>query len=256
MNRAERILYLTASFGPELPKEDKPAPYPHVTKFICYTEISRSGDHLGWEFCHFTAEEQEELKNHIWNKGSTRPNVIKARFVKSQFYRLSAVVAYRPTVVCWIDGNIQLVADHFHTFFARQLDNCAVVTYPHHFLKSAHADVEYASQHSPYLLKRYATEPIKEQIDAYSKDGYTAAESEKDHYLCSGVLAVRLFFDEEEKMRGVTTVLDAWWQEILTWTIHDQVGLAYVLWKRGVKHGMITDGAVTGSSAHWFWHHQ
>jgi len=256
MNRAERILYLTASFGPELPKEDKSAPYPHVTKFMCYTESPKSGSHLGWQFCHFTAEEKEELKNHIWNKGSTRPNVIKARFVKSQFYRLSEVVAYRPTVVCWIDGNIQLSENHFHTFFLSQLDTCAVVTYPHNWFKYAHADVEYASQETPYLLKRYATEPIKGQMEAYSKDGYTEAEGEKDGYLCSGVLAVRLFFGDEEKMKDITAVLDAWWQEIMTWTIHDQVGLAYVLWKRGVKHGMITDGTVLGSSAHVFWHHQ
>lgn len=223
---------------------------------MCYTEKAIIGYHLGWQFCHFTAKEKEELKEHIWRKGSTRPDVPKARFVKSQFYRLSEVVDYSPTVVCWIDGNIQLVKDHFHTFFLSQLDTCVVVTYPHNFLKCAHADVTFASQEIPYLLKRYATEPIKAQIEAYSKDGYTEVTSEKDAYLCSGVLAVRLFFGDEEKMKDVTVVLDAWWQEVLAWTIHDQVGLAYVLWKRGVKHGMITDGTVTGSSAHWFWHQQ
>lgn len=254
MQVPERILYLTASFDPELPRECKSAPYPHETKFLCYTEEARTGWHSGWRFCHFSASEKQQLKEHVWSKGSTRPNVLKARFVKTQFCRLAEVVAYAPTVVCWIDGNMQIVSDNFCQLFLPLLADNLIVTYPHNFLAHAHDDVRSVRNDTPHMVKRYATEPVQQQIDVYTADGYTEEVSNAHGYICTGIVAVRPYYNTPQAA-SVTQMMDAWWQEILTWSIHDQVGLAYSLWKRDVKHGMICDGKITGSDGHWYWHH-
>lgn len=250
-SQANRILFLTACFGLDKPRPCVLPALPNSCKRVCYTETTLVADPTpGWEYVCFTESEKTIVMECIWIKGITRPNVLKSRFVKSQFHRLSAVNEFNPTIVIWIDANIQVIADKFQQEIVELLENNLVVTYPHNFLSSAHSDLEAGMEQSPYTIKRYSTEPLKEQLDHYNTKGFTRDVSFKHKHICSGITAVRLSHDRRDE---TTSMLDKWWAEIMQWSIHDQVCLAFILWQNNISHGLITDGTVTGSSSHWFW---
>lgn len=245
---AERILFITAAFG------DTPRDWtsdgvqsattlgdcikPVNSKFLCYSDSIKS--HSTWEYCTFSDEELTEIKEICYLKANTRPNIIKSRFVKSQCYRLSAVQSFQPTLIVWLDANIQITTADFSMY--AQGD---ITLYPHPFLKSAHADIAYSQGNEKMCIRRYSYEPLQEQIDFYTGKGYTQEISSRSNYPCSGIM----IYSPNDKMKLLMNKL---WKEIITWSIHDQVSLAYIMWKLDIKHSLITDGTITGSSKHTF----
>lgn len=241
--KPERILYLSANFGNEICKRQVKPATPHISKFICYSDIKKDDD--VWEYCNFTDDEILELKDVIYKKANTRPNIIKSRFVKTQCYRLSRVKEFNPSIIIWIDANIEIISDDFHTYCGKSL----ITLYKHNFVNSAHQDLIFSmNDKNIYLIKRYAYENLQEQLDAYIKDGFTEEISLENKYTCTGIVLMRM-------ERQVEKLLELWWKGIVEWTIHDQVTLSYTLWKSGLPFSLIPEGEIIGSPKHWFWHH-
>jgi hypothetical protein len=190
----------------------------------------------------FTNQEISELKDIIYEKANTRPNVIKARFVKIQGYRLSKVREFNPSLIIWIDANIEIRTDDFHTY-ARE---SPFTLYKHNFLNTAHADLRNAmNDKCMYLVKRYAYEKLQEQLDAYIEDGFIETITNK--YFCSGIVLIRT-------SQHVEKILDSWWRDVIKWTIHDQASLSYIFWKNNLSFSLIPEGEICNSPKHWFWH--
>jgi hypothetical protein len=250
----KRILYITAKFGDENPKDIVKSVGNEIVKYICYTDaeydnINNNPNIINCEYCRFNEEEKREICNVIYNKGMTRPNVIKARFVKTQFYKLQKVKEFNPDIVIWIDASMQIIKDDFHYLIEDLLNDSIICTYPHNFLTNYIEDLDYVLNLKTIgIVKRYGDEPIKQQKDFYISEGFTEEVTNKKEYLCTGIVGFRL---NEENI----TLLNLWWQDILKWSIHDQVSLFYILFKHIIKHSYIRSGTIVGSDYHRFWGH-
>jgi hypothetical protein len=251
----ERILYLTAKFGNEIPKGIAKPLNTDIFKYICYTDdkeakLNNNLTMLECEYCRFNEDEKKEISDVIYDKGMTRPNVLKARFVKTQFYKLQKVREFNPTVVIWVDGNIQIIKNDFHSVIKTTINNAVICTYPHNFLNNYIKDLDFTLENkSTGIVKRYGDEPIEQQKEFYIQEGYTIEKTMKKEYLCTGIYG--LYLNEKS-----INMLNLWWQDILKWSIHDQVSLFYILFKHNIDNSYIRTGTILGSDYHWYWHHK
>ncbi len=249
-----RILYITAKFGEENPKDIPKYNGGETIKYICYTDveykrINNDPNIMNCEYCRFNDEEKKEISDVIYNKGMTRPNVMKARFVKTQFYRLQKVKEFNPDIVIWIDASMQIIRHDLYYLIKNLLKDSVICTYPHNFLTNYTQDLDHAlNVKIPGVIKRYADEPIQQQKECYINEGFTEQITSNKQYICTGIFGITI---NDESIN----LLNLWWQDILKWSIHDQVSLFYILFKYDIKNSYIRCGTIVDSNNHWFWNH-
>lgn len=251
----QRILYITTKFGEEDPKSIIKPSGNEIVKYLCYVDIDNNkvnydSNIIECEYCKFNEEEKKEISDVIYNKGMTRPNVMKARFVKTQFYRLQKVKEFNPNIVIWIDANMQIIKDDFHHLIKDLLNDSVICTYPHNFLTNYIQDLDFTLEvETSGMIKRYGDEPIQQQKEFYIAEGLTEEFTNEKEYLCAGIFGIII------NKQGIN-LLDLWWQDILKWSIHDQVSLFYILFKHNIKNSYIRSGNIMESDYHWLWDHE
>lgn len=121
----------------------------------------------------------------------------------------------------WIDGSIQILRAEFaeRLIAAAAEPGIALVVHPYRDCIYDEAPASLA----PPTAHKYVGMRLLDQVERYRAGGYP----EHNGLYALGVIA--------RNMRNpvVRAVDEAWWDEIVRWSVRDQLSLPYALWKRG-----------------------
>jgi hypothetical protein len=121
--------------------------------------------------------------------------------------------------VLWVDGRIVVRDRPIRYLLEEALANAEIAAYPHPWRDCAYSEAEECAR-----LKRAPADALSRQTAAYREAGLPAHWGLRN----TMVLARR----NTPAMREFGR---AWWQEIETHTVRDQVSLPYLLWRSGLQ---------------------
>lgn len=126
-------------------------------------------------------------------------------------------------VTIWIDGCIQILRENFVATFVDAVRSTGIAAVPHPdrdcIFEDAHASLGNATGH------KYVRTSIVEQISRYRAAGYP----EHNGIFAGGLIA------RDMRRPAIRSLNTAWWNEVETWSLQDQLALPYVLWKHGIR---------------------
>lgn len=211
-----RVCIYTAIFGDY--DDLKPVPDQFVDcDFLCFTDdfpareasgwrLIRSGRHAAWH-PRMRAKLFKLMSHRISSHGrlAWRYNPLAASLDRSPFH----------DVLIWIDASLRIKSRSFAEELIRHIgrDDWAMFVHPDRDCIHDEADL---SVH----LAKYRGLPIREQVEAYRRDGYPA----KAGLYASGIIA---------RSAALAPIHAAWWAETCRWTYQDQLSLPVVLWRLG-----------------------
>lgn len=179
---------------------------------LVYTVITNNYDTLrepeyitpGWDYVLFS---DKYIESDVWECAVTdKPN----REIKILGHR---EMFRKPCL--YVDGSIRIIGDLNE--FTRSIPNWFTAW------KHQHRDCVYEEGEAVVRLKRIDPDRVKLQLDRYRSNGFP----EKWGLAACGVL-FRDFSDPV--VRGIC---NEWWNEFERGVPRDQLGLPYVMWRRG-----------------------
>ena len=138
----------------------------------------------------------------------------RAKIFKVYPFLVETLQKYKYTI--WIDGSMQIVSKSFVPEVISFLNNGLVI--------SPHFDGRHCAYGEAIIRpKKYASEPLDEQVAFYRQEGFPA---EYGLYEC-GIIA------RDMTNLKVRDLCEIWLNQNMDWSYQDQVSLPYVLWKTG-----------------------
>lgn len=168
-------------------------------------------------FEHFTDPDAPELWANLSNR-------LKARFFKMCGHSL----APEADLVIWLDASYRICKPDFVTYMIKSLGRGEICLMPHNIRRTTKQERDFILDcikcGGDRLAKICAGDRIVEQAARYAAD-----KTFKDTALAaSGCFIYR----NDEKMR---IALTDWFLECVNWSCRDQLSLAYILHKHGIK---------------------
>lgn len=215
-----RVVVVSAIFG----GRDTPRPAPQasdVDEFVMFTDDRPNA--VGWG----------HLVGYPEMADSTLTGFrAMARAIKTQALDLLP----HADVVVWVDGRIQVTDVPLRPLLAHALAKHDIAGFPHPWRRSAYAEARECE-----ALGLAPAQALRAQEAAYRVAGLPEASGLWN----TMVLARR----NTPAMRELGR---AWWHEICTHTVRDQISLPYVLWRQGITMGRLgRDVYYDKSSAHF-----
>lgn len=124
----------------------------------------------------------------------------------------------------WVDSSVEIVSNEFVSYMIKSLRDRDVVICEHPDRNNVFTELEYIAKSiedgKEYLTKRYANEPIDEEMTFYKNNEIT-----REH----GLLITRFF--ARRNTRLVNEAFNDWWMRVLEFMNFDQAMLTYI-WER------------------------
>jgi len=160
-----------------------------------------------------------------------------ARRTARYYKTMSHKVLPDADVTVWIDSNIRLLITPRKALKRWLKDNDLLVF--------RHPDRKCLFQEARVCLEWHKGDSsrIRSQVEAYEKEGMPY-----DWGLASTRCVIRT------RRTRVLRLNEAWWKEIQTYSVRDQISLPYVCWKLGMRWGLIPGKALC-HDAFWFTFH-
>ncbi len=139
-------------------------------------------------------------------------------------------------IVVWVDGRIRVTGKPLRPLLRRALQDSDIAGYPHPWRKTIASEA--AECHKLGLAPAPA---LRAQVAAYTADGYA-----DDGGLWNTMVLAR---------RNTPTMRElgrAWWDEISRHTARDQISLPYLLWKHGIRAGLLGGDVYRNGSNPYF----
>lgn len=148
------------------------------------------------------------------------PDRLKAKYFKTQCYRVNNWEQCRADVVVWIDGNIEVIRPDFVEKMITPIKNGPSFTIQkHHERRSIKEEIDFIlSTDNPYLLIRYGKQPLAKEYEYYIGRGM----SPDAHLYSCNVFAAKVTNQYIESM------LNEWWRLCLEWSWFDQSAFSYL----------------------------
>ncbi|HEX2180237.1 MAG TPA: glycosyltransferase domain-containing protein [Actinomycetota bacterium] len=199
----ERTVIYTAIFGGYDDLRTQPA-CPGVD-FVCFTDDSG-------------------LKSEQWRVQVAEPRFEDPRMAAKWFklFPHQALPGYRRSI--WIDGGIQISTETFAEEVLSFLPRAGIAMFPHPSRTTIKQEADELIR-----LGRFPDQPFLPQVDHYYSRGFP------DN---AGLFAATVMA-RNHRSRKVRRLGGLWMEEILEWSVRDQLSLPYVLWKLKLKPGVI-----------------
>lgn len=157
-------------------------------------------------------------------------NRLKGKYIKIETHRF-----LDPEIFCWIDGSIEILSPNYVQTQIELLGDADVLVCIHPARPSPIAELQFIldeialkgeGPHSPYLTKRYANEPIKEELKFL--EDYQGKIGQELPLYAGGIFTRR----NSEK---VNLAFDEWFLLCLEFANFDQCMFSYIIHKHGLK---------------------
>jgi hypothetical protein len=212
----------TAIFGaiPDLLRASgRPRPDPTV-RWVCFTDDpARVAEADRWD-----------IRPPRWNDPDPRR---AARHHKT----LSHVLFPDADYVVWHDGNIRLRVDPWR-LVERHLAENDVAAFKHRDRTCVYEELEACIR-----LDKDEAGLMRRQVEVYRNEGYPALSGLAE----TGVLARR----QSERVRAFN---EAWWREIESGSVRDQLSFNVVLWRMGMRHALFPGQSRKSPYVHYVRH--
>jgi hypothetical protein len=200
-----------------------------VERTVIYTAIFGGYDDLrnqpacpGVDFVCFT--DDPDLKSEQWRVEVAEPRFPDSRLAAKWFklFPHLALQGYRRSI--WIDGGIQISTENFAQEVLSFLPRAGIAMFPHPSRTSI-------KQEAAELIRlgRFPGQPFLAQVDHYYSRRFP-----DDAGLFAATVVAR-----DHRKRRVRRLGRLWMDEILNWSVRDQLSLPYVLWKLRITPGEI-----------------
>lgn len=168
------------------------------------------------------------------------PDRLRAKYFKTQCYRVNEWEKCNADVVVWIDGNIEVTRPDFVEYMVTPIKNGSYFTIQkHHERNTIKEEIDFIlSSDNPYLLIRYGKQPLAKEYDHYISKGMP---EDAPLYSCNVFAAyIRLVVTYD--------MLDLWWMLCLEWSWFDQSAFSYIA--STLNHSWIVDTVDLGGVLH------
>lgn len=147
------------------------------------------------------------------------PDRLRAKYFKTQCYRVNEWEKCNADVVVWIDGNIEVTRPDFVEYMVTPIKNGSYFTIQkHHERQTIGEEIDFIlSTDNPYLLIRYGKQPLAKEYDYYIGQGMP---SDAPLYSCNVFALYCEYFAIE--------LLNEWWRLCLEWSWFDQSAFSYI----------------------------
>jgi len=148
----------------------------------------------------------------------------KALYWKCQLYRRDPAAG----IIIWLDAKVQPVAPDFISQILAALGDDEIAVLKHHERKCIYQEVDHIEhcmkKGNKYLQTRYATKPLRQQVEAYRYFGYPKNNGLND---CC-IIAIR-------STARIQQIFNQWWHDVYRLDGFDQIALQFYCWRAGVK---------------------
>jgi hypothetical protein len=146
-------------------------------------------------------------------------NRLKGKYLKTQAHRF-----LDHDIFIWIDGSVEIKDGTFLTWVLQELNDCDLIIQRHErqtvYEEIGHI-LEKMKKGSPYLLKRYARQPFKQEYDFYKSEGLNFPLYKCWFFACRNNIALN-------------NMMNTWWDMILRYSNFDQSQFSYAAWKHQI----------------------
>lgn len=148
------------------------------------------------------------------------PDRLKAKYFKTQCYRVNEWEQCNADVVVWIDGNIEVKRVDFVEVMITPIKKGASFSIQkHHERQTIGEEISFIlSSDNPYLLIRYAKQPLRQEYEYYIGQGMSP---DAPLYSCN-------VFAAEVNGPFVIDLFNDWWRLCLEWSWFDQSAFSYI----------------------------
>lgn len=182
--------------------------------FICFTDGSVDTPVTPWRIAHLEQDSTKTSSRFQAKFPKILPHKVFEGLDKER--GLGRSEPYDITV--WIDASVQILRPNCVEQLIDHLGESGMAAI-------VHPERDCIFDESKAALKRATVQkhvgmPVREQVEYYRSQGYP-----EHHGLLAGNVIVRDMHNER-----VRQINEAWWTEILRWSVRDQLSLPYVLW--------------------------
>lgn len=197
-------------------------------KIVVYTAITGKYENLKepkfvstkCDYICFT--DDENMKSNVWQirkiKDTCNNPIKTARKYKILPHLYLADYEYS----IWIDGSIVIIGD-LSKFLKNELGNAKMAFFKHPNRNCIYDEAKICS------IKKDNRKIIEKQMKRYKQKGY----KEKQGLIASGII-IRKHNDD-----AVIRLMKAWWKEVASFSIRDQLSFNYVVWKNQATYKII-----------------
>jgi hypothetical protein len=134
----------------------------------------------------------------------------------------------------WMDGSIYLKHSHAVIWMIERLGSAHIALFPHPFRRSIADEVKYCLEElasgNPYIVQRYAGEPMIEQSEAYLRD---------PDFVDDQLFACGVFCYSAEMLRACPGFFPDWYYQCARYSVQDQLSMPYLLHKHSVEYSRV-----------------
>lgn len=149
---------------------------------------------------------------------------LKSKYVKIQMHRFLPKYDY----YVWIDSSVQVTSSKFIQHIKNLLECEDVVISLHPDRDNVYSEMEYILASidggKEYLVKRYANEPLEEELTFYKNTGLPDDVP---------LFATRFFARKNSKK--VNEAFNDWWNRTLEFVNFDQAMFSLIMWQHGLE---------------------
>ena len=201
--------------------------------WIAFTEDERGTEYAGWTWM--------PLRYNGTKDASPR--------LRAKWYKVlpwMALPGYEYTI--WIDSSVTVTSPTFAEDMLGYLDGFDLAAFRHPYRTGIYSEAMVSVN-----MPKYQGQRLIEQVKHYSDQGYPA-----DGGLWCGTVIARHEDPGDLFAAGILPRRDSallhewmqrWWEEILEWSLQDQLSLPYVSWVLGVQPHVIPGNLYDGK---WF----
>lgn len=232
------VAFITAIFGAYEASTKPFAPQqthdPSKVDFICFTNCPNTLDNAsGWivdatpyHITHQSSMYHSEKHNSFENNQHT---FNLAKYYKQSFHNIPRLANY--DIVIWLDGTIEITSPHAAQTIIDLFQNHPerrIIAWNHHcyhgggtLQKEVKASNFFRYNSTHWFGQNQPLQDVSKQYAVYIADGFREVG-----LWCTCFVAIHM-----KDRKWISTFLDTWYDQTLTYTTQDQVGFPYTVFK-------------------------
>ncbi|MBU2249306.1 MAG: DUF616 domain-containing protein [Gammaproteobacteria bacterium] len=187
----------------------EPCPQSVKCDYYCfYDKEPRHAVDTAWKLC--------KAAHHPKIPELRRNGKLLAKWYKMQSHKIRVLRNYH--YILWVDGSIKINNRRFVAHYVRATSS-GICLFKHPWRDCIYKEFERVKASDECGRSR-----VMEQIKAYNSIRYPRSNG----LYCGTVIG-------RYKNSYTDRVMDAWWAEVVKWSMRDQISLPYVLWRNKMK---------------------